>query len=185
VWGRALLPALAEQRSARSLRGATKPAATCLTPTNAKRRMARLSGLLFASGDPMIGLAEFIADALGLLCAMASWTFIFILPIGFFALAQISGTSSPLLAAAESLIGISIGLLALWLANGVLKRGRVRMALTCLLCLFVGLRKIVASLNGPALNTYVVAQAFLAALLFFAVALFLGVILFRKREVET
>ena len=136
------------------------------------------------AGDPMISLAEFIADALGLLCAMASWMFMFVLPIGFFTLAQMSGTRSPSLAAAESSIGISIGLLALWLANGILKRGRVRIALTCLLCVFVGLRKIVASLTGPATNTYVAAQAFVAASLFFAAALFLGVVLFRKKEVK-
>lgn len=132
----------------------------------------------------MTGLAEFIADALGLLCATASWMFMCVLPVGFFTLAQMSETRSPSLAAAESLIGISIGLLALWLANGILKRGRVRIALTCLLCVFVGLRKIVSSLAGPAPNIYLVAQAFLAASLFFAAALFLGVVLFRKKEVK-
>lgn len=133
----------------------------------------------------MINLSEFIADAIGLLCAMASWMFIFILPIGFFTLAQMSNTRSPSLAAAESLIAISLGLLAQWLANGILKRGRTRTALACSLCVLVGVRKIVASLTVPALDTYLVAQGFLAASLFLAAALFLGMVLFRKRGDET
>jgi hypothetical protein len=108
----------------------------------------------------MTGLSEFIADAIGLVCAMASWVFMFVLPIGFLALALTSGTRSPSLVAAESSIAILIGLLAHWLASGILKRGRVPTALTFLLCLVVGLRKVAASLNTPAVNMYLALRPF-------------------------
>lgn len=127
----------------------------------------------------MIGIAEFAADALGLACAMVSWMFIFLLSIGIFTLAQILGSRPPSLAAAEGLVVILIGLFLQWLADGILRRGRGRMALTCM-----GLLEIRVPLIALAPDIYLVAQAFLVALQFLAAALFLGVVLFRGGRVE-
>jgi hypothetical protein len=132
----------------------------------------------------MIGTAEFVADALGLACAMVSWLFIFLLSIGIFALAQILGSRPASLAAAEGLVVILIGLFLQWLADGVLRRGRGRIALTCLLCVLMGLLEIRSSLIAPARDIYLVAQAFLDASQFLAAALFLGVVLFRRGRAE-
>lgn len=81
----------------------------------------------------MHSFVEFATDAIGLMSTVVAWAVIIVGPVPLFILTRRSlGFTAASIAAIVAILG---GLFLMWVANGILIRGKIRLALSCLGCL--------------------------------------------------